>query len=60
MGGNNHGHVVNQCHLYEPRGWSALHGGEGGWGGTPATPLCRGLSITNNQVGQHFTFFSNF
>lgn len=25
MGGSTTGHLVDNCHIFEPRGWSALH-----------------------------------
>ena len=36
---------VDNVHAYEPRGWSVLHGIEG-W-----QNMCRGMIITNNQIG---------
>lgn len=38
-------HPVDNVHAYEPRGWSVLHGIEG-W-----QNMCRGMIITNNQIG---------
>ncbi|KAI5474303.1 hypothetical protein MNV49_003642 [Pseudohyphozyma bogoriensis] len=45
LGGDNTGQTVQECHLYEPRGWSALHGIEG------TNLYCSGMQILNNQVG---------
>ncbi|KAI5478380.1 hypothetical protein MNV49_005129 [Pseudohyphozyma bogoriensis] len=44
MGGNSAGQVVRDCHLYEPRGWSCLHGFEG-------DNACASMLFQNNQVG---------
>ncbi|GAA5892311.1 hypothetical protein JCM5296_003232 [Sporobolomyces johnsonii] len=45
LGGNTVGQTVQNCHIYEPRGWSALHGIEG------YNNNCRGMIIQNNQIG---------
>ncbi|GAA5953533.1 hypothetical protein JCM3765_005065 [Sporobolomyces pararoseus] len=45
MGGNTKGQTVQDCHLYEPRGWSILHGIEG------YANSCRGMVVKNNQIG---------
>ncbi|BGP15430.1 hypothetical protein JCM10213_005069 [Rhodosporidiobolus nylandii] len=45
MGGNTVGQKVTNCHIYEPRGWSALHAIEG------YQNSCSGMTISNNQVG---------
>ncbi|BGP07330.1 hypothetical protein JCM10049v2_003161 [Rhodotorula toruloides] len=45
MGGTNSGQTIQNCHIWEPRGWSALHGIEGD------NLSCRGMKIVNNQVG---------
>ncbi|BGP24006.1 hypothetical protein Rt10032_c05g2284 [Rhodotorula toruloides] len=45
MGGSNSGQTIQNCHIWEPRGWSALHGIEGD------NLSCRGMKIVNNQVG---------
>ncbi|GAA5987417.1 hypothetical protein JCM11641_002284 [Rhodosporidiobolus odoratus] len=45
LGGNTKGQTVQNCHIYEPRGWSALHAIEG------YQNSCSGMIIKNNQVG---------
>ncbi|GAA6063968.1 hypothetical protein JCM10212_004778 [Sporobolomyces blumeae] len=45
MGGNAPGQTIQDSHLYEPRGWSVLHGIEG------YQNQCRGMVVKNNQVG---------
>ncbi|GAA6034931.1 hypothetical protein JCM8097_009371 [Rhodosporidiobolus ruineniae] len=44
-GTNSVGHTVKDCHIFEPRGWSALHIAEG------EALSCKGAQILNNQVG---------
>ncbi|BGP47406.1 hypothetical protein JCM10450v2_003258 [Rhodotorula kratochvilovae] len=45
MGGNNVGQTVKNTKLWEPRGWSALHGIEGDGNS------CHGMVITGNEIG---------
>ncbi|GAA5946593.1 hypothetical protein JCM3775_007375 [Rhodotorula graminis] len=45
LGGDNVGQTVKNCKLWEPRGWSALHGIEGNGNS------CSSMLITGNQVG---------
>ncbi|GAA5883859.1 hypothetical protein JCM16303_007420 [Sporobolomyces ruberrimus] len=45
MGGNTKGQTIRDSHLYEPRGWSILHGIEG------YANSCRGMVVSNNQIG---------
>jgi hypothetical protein len=45
MGGNAADQIIDNCHVYEPRGWSALHGIEG------YQLSCRRMTVSNNQVG---------
>ncbi|KAL8290115.1 hypothetical protein RQP46_003054 [Phenoliferia psychrophenolica] len=45
MGGSNSGHVIDNVHAYEPRGWSTAHLIEG------TGNSCFGATFTNNQIG---------
>ncbi|KAM0752391.1 hypothetical protein T439DRAFT_324472 [Meredithblackwellia eburnea MCA 4105] len=45
MGGNTIGQMVDNSHIFEPRGWSALHVIEG------LANDCSSSVITNNQIG---------
>ncbi|GAA5856342.1 hypothetical protein JCM9279_005732 [Rhodotorula babjevae] len=45
LGGDNVGQTVKNCKLWEPRGWSALHGIEGNGNS------CNNMLITGNEVG---------
>ncbi|GAA5893364.1 hypothetical protein JCM8208_004420 [Rhodotorula glutinis] len=45
LGGDNVGQTVKNCKLWEPRGWSALHGIEGNGNS------CNNMIITGNEVG---------
>ncbi|KAL8290016.1 hypothetical protein RQP46_002955 [Phenoliferia psychrophenolica] len=45
MGGTVNGQIIDNCHIYEPRGWTALHGIEG------TNLACQNMTISNNQVG---------
>lgn len=45
MGGDTKGQIVRNSHIYEPRGWSALHAIEG------YQNSCSSMQILNNQVG---------
>ena len=45
LGGDNVGQVVDNVHVYEPRGWTCLHLIEG------TNNDCSSMIVTNNQVG---------
>ncbi|KAK4705733.1 hypothetical protein P7C70_g469, partial [Phenoliferia sp. Uapishka_3] len=45
LGGNTNGQIVDSCHIFEPRGWTALHGIEG------YQLDCSNMTISNNEVG---------
>ncbi|KAM0748727.1 hypothetical protein T439DRAFT_335932 [Meredithblackwellia eburnea MCA 4105] len=45
LGGNTNGQIVDGCHIYEPRGWTCLHGIEG------YLNSCLNMTVTNNDIG---------
>jgi hypothetical protein len=54
MGGGSINQIIDNCHLYNGRGWSILHAAEGPYSQVDGRPICRSMKIINNQVSSSF------